>query len=279
MTLSTIFKPSTGVSTVHTPVTCLILQGAKRVSIGDAVLQYDNSSYFVASLDVPGTGQILEARPDAPYVAVGMRLDRSALAELVATMPTGLIDHGGTSPGRSSFALSAITPDLLDAWARLLALLDHPEDIAALAAAREREILYCLLKGHLGGQLCQMAQEDSRLARIRRTIHWIQGHYTEELRTVRLSEIAGMSVASFHRHFRAATAMSPLQYQKTLRLQAARRFLAAGWEASRAAYSVGYESATQFSREYSRAFGTPPSRDRMELIGRSTSLETWMAPG
>ncbi|MBL0914461.1 MAG: helix-turn-helix domain-containing protein [Sphingopyxis sp.] len=136
-----------------------------------------------------------------------------------------------------------------------------------LAPMREREILYRLLQGPLGHQLCAIAQEDSRLSRVRRAILWMHEHFDKMLPTATLAEIAGMSTASFHRHFKAATAMSPLQFQKTLRLHAARRLLAGGSEASRAAYSVGYESASQFSREYARAFGLPPSRDAERLRG------------
>lgn len=266
LTLSMLSEPRSGTSTVHAPVTCLVLQGTKHVSIGDAVLQYDSASCFVASLDLPATGRVLCASPDRPYLAVGLALDREVLAELIASLPPGSIDHAGPSrTERPGFALGAVTADLLEAWAGLLALLDRPDDIPALAPAREREVLYRLLRGPLGGQLCQMAQEDGRLARIRRAMRWIREHYDETLPTARLADLAGMSVASFHRHFRAATAMSPLQYQKTLRLQAARRLLASGMAASRAAYSVGYASASQFSREYGRSFGLPPSRDAERL--------------
>lgn len=261
LTLSLVSAPGSGVATVFAPVICLILQGAKQVTIGDATLRYDSGSYFVASLDLPATGQIAMASVERPYVAVGLALDRAALAELIAEMPPGLIDHDAAPAPRPGFGVSAVTEELLEAWAGLLALLDRPEDIATLAPAREREILYRLLRGPLGGHLCQIAQEDSRLARIRRAIGWIRAHGEETLRTAALADVAGMSVASFHRHFKAATAMSPLQYQKSLRLHRARRLLAAGSEASRAAYSVGYQSASQFSRDYRRFFGTPPSRD------------------
>lgn len=265
--ISTMTEPTTGTATLYEPVTCLILQGTKQVIIGDAVVNYDASSYFVASLDLPAVGRVVEASPDSPYVAAALRIDRAVLADLIATMPPGSI--GAEPPGseQPGFATSAVTPALLEAWAGLLGLLDRPDDISMLAPMREREVLYRLLQGPLGGQLCQIAQEDSRLSRVRRAIGWMRTHYDQALRTAALADIAGMSVASFHRHFKAATAMSPLQYQKTLRLHAARRLLAGGAEASRTAYSVGYESASQFSREYSRAFGAPPSRDAERLRG------------
>lgn len=267
VSLSILSSPGSGGSTVLTPVTCLILQGRKQVTIGDTVLHYDSASYFVASLDLPATGLVSEASPEQPYVAVGLALDRVMLADLIAGMPPALIGSEPAPDDRACFGVAPVTDDLLEAWARLLALLDQPDDIAVLAEAREREILYRLLRGPLGGHLRQIAQDDSRLERIRRVIDWIRAHYDETLRTGMLAEIAGMSVASFHRHFRAATAMSPLQYQKTLRLHMARRLLVSGLEAGEAAYSVGYESASQFSREYSRAFGVPPSRDTERLAG------------
>lgn len=269
--LSMLRQPGSGMSTVHAPVACLILQGAKQVTIGDVDLHYDSTRYFMASLDLPATGRVVAATPDMPYVAVGLALDRPMLAELIASVPAELIDHGPADIDQTSFAVSPVTPDLLDAWAALLSLLDRPEDIATLAPAREREVLYRLLRGPLGGHLCRMAQEDGRLARICRAIGWIRDHYDQPLRVVTLADIAGMSAASFHRHFRAATAMSPLQYQKALRLHNARRHLAAGVETSQAAYAVGYESASQFSREYRRSFGLPPSRDAENLRGQVAS--------
>jgi len=267
LVVATQCAPTSGVATVYEPVTCLILQGTKQVVIGDAVLRYDASSYFVASLDLPAVGRVVEATADKPYVAAALRLDRALLADLIASMDPAAIGHDAPRGELTGFAVSAVTPEMLEAWAGLLALLDQPGDIAMLAPMREREILYRLLQGPLGGQLCAIAQEDSRLSRVRRAILWMHEHYEEMLRTSALAEIAGMSVASFHRHFKAATAMSPLQFQKTLRLHAARRLLASGSEASRAAYSVGYESASQFSREYARAFGMPPSRDAERLRG------------
>lgn len=267
LTLSVLRRPSSGVATMLTPVTCLILCGRKQVTVGETTLEYDQGRYFVASLDLPATGRVVDASPAEPYLAVGLELDRGTLADLIASLPPGLVNNTSVAGDQPCFGTSAIMPDLLEAWNWLLSLLDQPEDVPALAAAREREVLYRLLRGPLGAHLCQIAQGDSRLARIRRAIDWIGSHYEETLRTGMLAEIAGMSVASFHRHFLAATAMSPLQYQKTMRLHMARRLLASGIEAGEAAYRVGYESASQFSREYSRAFGMSPSRDVERLVG------------
>jgi AraC-like DNA-binding protein len=259
--LGVVGQPSQPMSSLYEPMICLVLQGAKEVMIGDHLLRYDPACNFIASLELPVSGCVVEASPDKPYIGVALTIERAMLADLLATMPSS--PEGQTS----GFAVTPVTPDLLDAWAQLLMLLDTPEDIPVLAPLREREILYRLLQGPQGGLLRQIARADSRLSRVRRAIHWIQAHFDQAMRIEGLAEIAGMSIPSFHRHFKAATAMSPLQYQKTLRLHAARRLLVASNDASRAAYSVGYESASQFSREYARMFGAPPSRDAERLRG------------
>jgi transcriptional regulator GlxA family with amidase domain len=168
-----------------------------------------------------------------------------------------------------AFAVNPVTPDLLDAWLRLLRLLDAPKDIAALAPLYEREILYRLVQGPQGSIVRQIARANSRLSQVRRAIAMIRDCFDQPIRSEWLAEEAGMSPAAFHRHFRTATAMSPLQYQKSLRLQEARRLIVAGRDVAAAAYAVGYESASQFSREYTRLFGLPPSRD---VKGRKPSI-------
>lgn len=254
-------RPSRPMATVYEPMICLVLQGAKQVMIGDRTVRYDPACTFIASLELPASGCVVEASPDKPYIAASLTIDRAILTDLLATMPAS--PEGQTA----GFAVTPVTLDLLDAWAQLLALFDAPQDIPVLAPLREREILYRLLQGPQGGLLRQIAREDSRLSRVRRAIDWIRTHFDQAMRVEELAEIAGMSIPSFHRHFKAATAMSPLQYQKTLRLHAARRMLVASNDAGRTAYSVGYESASQFSREYARMFGAPPSRDAERLRG------------
>ncbi len=266
VSLGVVHQPSRPMSVVYEPMICLVLQGAKQVMIGDQVLRYDPACSFIASLELPVSGCVIEASPAEPYVAVSLTIDRALLADLLSDMPP---QPEGQTAG---FAVSPVTPELLDAWAQLVALLDAPHDIAVLAPLREREILYRLLQGPQGGLLRQIARDDSQLSRVRRAIHWIQAHFDQAMRIDALADIAGMSVPSFHRHFKAATAMSPLQYQKTLRLQAARRLLVTSNDAGRAAYSVGYESASQFSREYARMFGAPPSRDAERLRGMVAEL-------
>ena len=251
-------RPTPG---VYEPALCLVLQGAKQVMIGDRILRYDPASYFIATIDLPACGWVVEATPAKPYVAVSLKLDRESLSSLVLDVP------GGAEGQTAGFAVSAVTPDLLDAWSRFLSLLDTPEDVPVLAPMHEREILYRLLRGPQGGVLRQIVRADSRLSQVRQAIGWIRSHFGETLRVEQLAEMAGMSTASFHRHFKAATAMSPLQYQKMLRLQEARRLLVASADAARAAHMVGYESASQFSREYARMFGAPPGRDAERLRG------------
>ncbi|WP_206244719.1 AraC family transcriptional regulator [Novosphingobium terrae] len=253
-------QSSTPVLTLYQPMACLVLQGAKQVLIGDRVLRYDPASCFIASLDLPASGCVIEAAGDKPYVVASLALDREMLAALLADLPP-------IAPGEpvAGFGVAPVTSELLAAWDQLLALLDTPQDIPFLGAARQREVLYRFLQGAHGPMLRQLVHEDSRLAQVRRAILWIRDHFDQALRTETLADIAGMSIASFHRHFKAATAMSPLQYQKALRLQAARRLMSTSLDAARTAYAVGYESASQFSRDYARQFGAPPLRDAERL--------------
>ena len=259
------------VSGLYTPMMALVLQGAKEVTIGDRRLRYDPASYFIASLELPASGCMIQAKPGEPYLAVSLDLDGDSLAPLLTGMPADLdsTDH--------AFAVNPVTPELLDAWLRLLQLLDAPGDIAVLAPLVEREILYRLLQGPQGGVLRQITQADSRLSRVRRCITLIRAQYDQPLRVEALADHAGMSAASLHRHFKAATAMSPLQYQKSLRLQEARRLLVNGREVSAVAYAVGYESLSQFSREYARMFSAPPSKDGARLRRRRPDNHTAQA--
>ena len=247
------------VSGVYLPMMALILRGAKEIAIGDRRLRYDPASYFIATVEVPASGCVRLNRANESYLAVSLDLDGARLAPLL----TAAADPPrAAAPG---FAVNPITPELLDAWLRLLRLLDAPQDIAVLAPLCEQEILYRLLQGPQGAMLRQITRADSRLSRVRRAIALIRGRYDHSMRIEALAEHVGMSPASLHRHFKSATAMSPLQYQKSLRLQEARRLIASGREVAAAAYAVGYESASQFSREYARMFGAPPSHDAGRL--------------
>lgn len=249
------------------PRFCLVLQGAKEVTIGEQRMRYDPNNYFIASLEVPASGCIIEATASHPYVGLSMALDADLLAALLTDIP----ERADTDA--ASFAVSPVTVELLDPWVRLMRLLDTPHDIPVLAPMVEREILYRLLQGPQGGALRQIARADSRLGQVRRAIGWIRDHFDQPLRVETLAAIAGMSTASFHRHFKAATAMSPLQYQKSIRLQQARRMLLTKQDAARVGYAVGYESASQFSREYARQFGLPPARDAVRIRSGAVATE------
>lgn len=251
-------EPTVG---LYRPMVCLVLQGAKEATIGGRTLRYDESSYFVTSLDLPASTRVIEASPARPYVCLAYALDPECLAELLPDTP-----HE-TALQAPAFAINPVTDDLLDAWHRLVKLLDTPADIAVLAPLCEREILYRLLKGPQGAALRQIVHSGSHLNQIRRAIDWIKAHFHESIRVETLADLAGMSPATFHRHFKAATALSPLQYQKNLRLQEARRLIVTSHDAARTAFAVGYESPSQFSREYARLFGLPPARDAARMRG------------
>ncbi|CAN7301192.1 AraC family transcriptional regulator [Phenylobacterium sp. LjRoot225] len=252
--------PSEPQPLLFAPTFFLVLQGAKEAILGERRLRYDRHTYAVASMEVAGSGCVIEASAAEPYIGLSLRLDRESLATLLPDAPQP--EKAATPP---AFAVSPVTPELVDAFLRLLHLLDRPGDIPVLAPLLQREILYRLLQGPQAAMLRQLALVDSRSSQVRRAIAWIRDNYAEPLRVGSLAALAGMSPASFHRHFKAATAMSPLQFQKSLRLQHARRLLLGAHDATQAAYAVGYESASQFSREYARLFGAPPSRDAQRL--------------
>lgn len=246
---------------LYEPMLCFILQGAKRALVGDHVLEYRSGQFLVASVDLPVVGEVIEASVEQPYQAVALSLDPAAIAALLLDLPTATQESAG-----SSFGVSAMPAGLVDPLLRLTRLLDTPGDRAVLAPMLEREILYRVLQGPQGTILRQIARSDSRLSRVRCAVDWIRQNYGEPLQVNHLAGLAGMSASSFHRHFKAVTAMSPLAYQKQIRLQEARRRLMATSDgAARIAYAVGYESPSQFSREYARLFGLPPVRDALRL--------------
>ena len=239
---------------MYHPLLCVVAQGRKRIYLGREEFHYDPNSYLIASLDLPVSGQVIEA----PCLGMTLALDPAMLAALVLEMPPAASERAASK----AMAVHPLEADLLDPLLRLLRLLDRPEDIPVLAPLIEREILYRLLRGPRGGMLRQMALPGSQLSQVSRAIDLIRRRYQQTLRVEELARTAGMSATSFHRHFRAVTAMSPLQFQKRIRLQEARRMLLARKvDAARVGFDVGYESASQFSREYRRLFGAPPGRD------------------
>jgi AraC-like DNA-binding protein len=263
--------PEHHLAAVYDPMINLILQGSKSMTVGGQTLHYDPATYFVMSVDLPAAGVVRPAASGEPYLAVSLTLDARILADLLSDLP----DSAGRGGRDAGFSVAAMTPELLDAWARLLRLMKRQDDIPALAPAYEREILYRVLQGPLGWMLRDIATPDTALARVNRAIQRLRRDYARPLRTEALAEEAAMSLSAFHRHFKAVTNLSPLQYQKQLRLLQARTLLvAAGYGVTRAAHEVGYESPTQFSREYARAFGQPPSKDTVRIVA---GLRGWLS--
>lgn len=252
-------QSSTAVSGCGSGV-CLVLQGGKQMIVGSSTFRYGAGSCFASLIELPTTRSTFETDAGKPYVATSLKLDDALLAALLAEIP-----EGAAAKAPPSFSVATVSPALLEAWDHHLALLDTPEDIPILYPVRERELLYRLIQSEHGPLLRQIARNDGRLAQIRRVIDWMRRNFDQTTAIGILAEMAGMSVPSFNRHFRVATSTSPLQYQKTLRLQAARRLLATSSDATRAAFAVGYESPSQFSREYARLFGAPPGRDAAGL--------------
>ncbi|CAI0733015.1 AraC family transcriptional regulator [Serratia quinivorans] len=241
---------------------CFILQGSKRVAINDNLLSYDSEHYLISALELPLIGQIFDDEGGQPYVAVSLVLEPAILAELAATMPP-VREREQKGVG---IMINPMTASIGDTLFRLLSLLDTPDDIPVLGPMLERELLYRLLQGPQGRLLRQIAQPEGALSRIRQAVAWIRDNYNRRLRIEALCEVSGMSRASLHRHFLSMTGLSPVQYQKQLRLQEARQLLLAGeHRASDVAFAVGYESASQFSREYLRQFGAPPARNVREI--------------
>jgi AraC-like DNA-binding protein len=239
---------------MYYPLLCVIAQGRKRIYLGNEEFHYDPNSYLVASLNLPVSGQVIES----PCLGMTLGIDPATLAALVLEMPAA----GDERAASKALAVNPLDDDLLDPLVRLLRLLDRPADIPVLAPLIEREILYRLLRGPHGEMLRQMTLPSSQLSQVGRAIDLIRRQFGQTIRVETLARTAGMSLTSFHRHFRAATAMSPLQFQKRIRLQEARRLLLARkGDAAHVGFDVGYESASQFSREYRRMFGAPPVRD------------------
>ena len=241
------------------PSLCLIGQGRKRLFLGDQTFIYDESQFLITSVDLPVISQIIEATDDQPYLGLTLELDMKVIARLLLESD----HHPRVSKNeKGAIEVSQATRPVLGAMARLLDLLEAPADIPALAPLIKQEIFYRLLIGEQGPRLRRLVSADSQNYRIARAIDWLKDNFDQPLRIEDLADRAGLSSSAFHTHFRRMTAMSPLQFQKKIRLNEARRLmLTERLEASTAAFKVGYESATQFSREYSRHFGAPPARD------------------
>ncbi|MEU7850406.1 AraC family transcriptional regulator [Micromonospora parva] len=248
-------------------VLALIAQGAKRMALGDRVYEYRAGQYLVASVDLPVTGRFTQASADSPALGFGLVLHPATVAELLLQAAPGDLPPlpGGTPSG---MVVSDAPDELGDAVVRLLRLLDRPRDVTVLAPLIKREILWLLLRGEQGAAVRQLGLADSSLSHIARAVRWIRDHYAQAFRVEDLARLSGMSVSAFYRNFQAVTAMSPIQFQKQIRLQEARLLLATHPnDVTGVGIRVGYESPSQFSREYRRQFGAPPSQDASRLRG------------
>ena len=249
------------------PSLILVARGVKQLWVGGEGYAYDASRFLVTSLDLPANSEVLEASPDQPCVGLVLKLDIPMLAEVIAKggLPVSRDRTGGRGVG-----IGTMVGSLEDALNRLLSLLDEPEALPVLAPLVLREIHYRLLKTDQGARLRQITAVDGQGYRIAKAIDWLKLNYTVPLRIEDLAARVQMSGPTFHHHFRQLTSMSPLQYQKWLRLNEARRLmLSERLDVSRAAFAVGYESPSQFSREYSRLFGVAPKRDIALLLGKT----------
>jgi AraC-like DNA-binding protein len=252
-------QPREPIHVLHEPALCMIVQGSKEIVLGDQKFIYDPTKYLVISVTLPLTGEILEATPQHPYLCFRLDLDPERLNALLTD-----IGHQESSNGNSAAGLALNVPssELLGAVIRLLRLLETPDDIAVLAPLAEREILYRVMKDDPTRLLHQIAAGDSKLQQVNRAIAWLKHHYREPFSISTLTRETHMSSSTLHQHFKTVTGMSPLQYQKQLRLQEARRLLLAQTvDAATAGHTVGYEGPSQFSREYRRLFGASPLRD------------------
>jgi AraC-like DNA-binding protein len=251
--------PTQPMSYMYEPSICLVSQGAKRVLLGDDTYVYDVHHFLITSVDIPTVVQVINASREKPCLSLLLKLDQREISQLMAD--SNLPPPRAQESGRG-MAIGEVTLPLLTAFQRLIDLLDEPKDIPILAPIIQREIFYRLLVGDQGVRLRQTASARSHSHQIAQAIEWLKSHYTHPLRIGDLAARVHMSTSAFHHHFRRLTAMSPLQFQKWLRLNEARRLmLTEHFNAATAAFQVGYESPSQFSREYRRFFDEPPSRD------------------
>jgi AraC-like DNA-binding protein len=255
--------PTQPASFMFEPRICVIAQGAKRVLLGDETYVYDPQHFLITSVDLPTVAQVINASTQKPYLGIILKLDQREISQL---MVDSNLPPPPSQQSSRGMATGEVTLPLLTAFQRLIDLLAEPKDIPILAPIIQREIFYRLLVGNQGTRLRQMASAGSQSQQIARAIDWLKDNFTQPLRIDDLATQVNMSTSTFHHHFRALTAMSPLQYQKWLRLNEARRLmLTERLDATTAAFQVGYESPSQFSREYNRLFGAPPLRDITSL--------------
>ena len=268
-------SPTPPCRTTYHPGVIVVAQGSKQVNLGRTSFIYDESRFLLTAVDLPIVSWVAEATEKVPCLVLSLKLDMSMVRELLSREEIHVAEAPSDSPAMS---IGETTPEFLNACCRLLDLLDSPEDIPFLSGLIQREIIYRILRGPAAARLRAVATLGDQSHRTAKAVAWITANYAKPLHVEELAQIATMGVSTLHHHFRMLTAMSPLQYQKQLRLQSARSLmLNNGLDAASAAFEVGYESATQFNREYSRFFGKPPMRDirafrspdvpKLELVG------------
>ncbi len=271
-------RPTEFFHAVLRPAFCLAAQGSKQLTVGEDTVSYDPAHYVVLSMDLPLGGRVVHASPAAPYLGLLLELEPAEIGPLL--VEAGIAPPANQGASRRAFYASRSDPILLDAVIRLVRLLARPRDIPVLAPLIQREILYHLLTGESGGQLHQIGVAGSQAQRITQAVRWLRSNYTRPLRIEDVARAVNLSPSGLHHSFKAVIGMSPLQYQKRLRLQEARRLmLTEVTDAATAGYRVGYESPSQFSREYRRLFGTPPARDIARLRDGAEALRWNGSPG
>ncbi len=272
MVLSRRNEPSACSSAAYQPELVVFAQGAKRIIVGGVTHECDESTFLLTSVDLPVISQITRASAEEPFLCFVLRLEMPVVREILSQEE--FLASQAHVPARG-MAVGATPVEMLRACCRAVTLLDSPQDIPFLAPLLQREILYRLLRSSLGGHLRAIATIGEQSNRTAKAVAWLKANFDKPLRVEELASIAQMGVSTFHHHFRSLTAMSPLQYQKQLRLHTARlRMVTTGLDAASAAFEVGYESASQFNREYSRFFGQPPGRDAK--ASRQFGTLSWM---
>jgi len=269
LTLHRYTAPTTPASVTYEPSVALVVQGRKRVELAGRTFFYDASRFLLTSIDLPVLSHVVEASHDKPYLCLRLKLEMAMVRETLNREEFEAAPAPFETPAMTT---AETTPEFLDAFCRLIDLQNAPLDIPFLSPLIQREIIYRILRSAEGQRLRAIATVGDQSHRTAKAIAWIRENYAKPLRVESLAQIAGMSTSTLHHHFRMLTSMSPLQYQKQLRLHAARQqMLMSGLDAASAAFSVGYESASQFNREYSRFFGQPPLRDVRGLRSQSAN--------
>ncbi|EGR2695839.1 TPA: AraC family transcriptional regulator N-terminal domain-containing protein [Vibrio parahaemolyticus] len=261
--------PTQPTSYSHNPSICLIAQGKKRVLLGEDSFTYDTNHFLISSVNLPITANIVEATEEAPYLGLIMELDLQEISQLIVDSE---LSFNSSKEAQKGIAVGELSAYLQDAFIRLMALLDEPENIKILAPVIKREIFYRLLMTEQGARLNQIVTTGSHSHQIAKAIDWLKNNFVKPLSVGDLAAYSGMSKSAFYTHFRSMTSMTPLQFQKKLRLSEARRLmLTENLDAMATTFKVGYESPSQFSREYSRLFGAPPSKDIKALRQANTA--------